>query len=295
MKTDFDLLVAFLAAALGAGILAFLLVRSLFGVKSRIGVADTTSIRFLLTPFVGWVSRRRRLNRETDEKVARYEKDILRAGGRFLGGADACEVYAARFVLPVLAMILAVVLAAILRPFAGMILLVGVVFAALLYLWPEQALRDMAEKRTNRFTRELPPALDVMCLVTQSGGDLSGAIQGVIDVTPPGPVREELCRAMGEVAIGASLAQALNHIADRIDTPDATAVFSTLAQALEMGTSVGDNLGAAAALIRKNARIRAQEKAQKAVVAMTFPLLLLILPGVFIVLFAPLVIQYVTR
>ena len=50
-----------------------------------------------------------------------------------------------------------------------------------------------------------------------------------------------------------------------------------------------------AQLMRKAARIRAQERAQKAVVAMTFPLLLLILPGVFIVLFAPLIIQYVTR
>ena len=295
MQTNLDLTVAFVAAALGAGALAFLLVRSLFDVQKKIGDSGAHSIRFLLTPFRGWATKRRGSSREVDAQVSRYEKDILRTGGAFLGGADAYEVYAARFVLPVLAMLVAIVLAALLRPFSGLILLTGAVFAALLHFWPEQALRDMAQKRTNRFTRELPPALDVMCLVTQSGGDLTGAIQGVIDVTPPGPVREELGRAMAEVAIGESLAQALNHIADRIDTPDATAVFSTLAQALEMGTSVSDNLGAAAALIRKNARIRAQEKAQKAVVAMTFPLLLLILPGVFIVLFAPLVIQYVMR
>ena len=295
MQTNLDLTVAFVAAALGAGALAFLLVRSLFDVQKRIGDSGAHSFRFLLTPFRGWAMKRRGISREVDAQVSRYEKDILRTGGRFLGGADAYEVYAARFVLPVLAMLVAFVLAALLRPFSGLILLTGAVFAALLHFWPEQALRDMAQKRTNRFTRELPPALDVMCLVTQSGGDLTGAIQGVIDVTPPGPVREELGRAMAEVAIGESLAQALNHVADRIDTPDATAVFSTLAQALEMGTSVSDNLSAAAALIRKNARIRAQEKAQKAVVAMTFPLLLLILPGVFIVLFAPLVIQYVMR
>ena len=295
MQTNLDLTVAFVAAALGAGALAFLLVRSLFDVQKKIGDSGAHSIRFLLTPFRGWAMKRRGISREVDAQVSRYEKDILRTGGLFLGGADAYEVYAARFVLPVLLMVVAIALAALLRPLSGFILLVGVAFAAMLHFWPEQALRDMAQKRTNRFTRELPPALDVMCLVTQSGGDLTGAIQGVIDVTPPGPVREELGRAMAEVAIGESLAQALNHIADRIDTPDATAVFSTLAQALEMGTSVSDNLGAAAALIRKNARIRAQEKAQKAVVAMTFPLLLLILPGVFIVLFAPLIIQYVTR
>ncbi len=295
MLKNIDLIVAFVAAAFGAGLLAFLFVRSLFGVQNTLGDASVNSIRFLLTPFRGWAMRRRAVDREVDARIARYEKDILRAGGRFLGGADAYEVYVARFILPMLAVFVTVVLAALFRNGAGLVLLFGLVFVALLHLWPEQALHDLALKRTNVFTHELPPALDVMCLVTQSGGDLSGAIQGVIEVSTPGPVREELCRAMAEVAIGESLAQALNHIADRIDTPDATAVFSTLAQALEMGTSVGDNLGAAATLIRKNARIRAQEKAQKAVVAMTFPLLLLILPGVFIVLFAPLVIQYVTR
>ena len=85
---------------------------------------------------------------------------------------------------------------------------------------------------------------------------------------------------------------ALNHVAERVGTPEATAVFTTLAQSIEMGTSVSDNLRSASELIRRQARSRAQERAQKAVVNMSFPLLLLILPGVFIVLLAPLVIQF---
>ena len=88
---------------------------------------------------------------------------------------------------------------------------------------------------------------------------------------------------------------ALNGIAARIGTNEANAVFSTLAQSIEMGTSVSENLKAAAQLMRHAARVRAQAHAQKAVVNMSFPLLLLILPGIFIVLFAPLVIQYVNR
>ena len=134
-----------------------------------------------------------------------------------------------------------------------------------------------------------------MRLVAQSGGDLGGAIRAVIEVSPPGPVRDELARALAEVAIGSSLAKALTNIAERVGTNEANAVFSTLAQSLEMGASVADNLQGAAQLIRHAARVRAQAQAQKAVVTMTFPLLLLILPGIFIVLFAPLVIQFVNR
>lgn len=105
-------------------------------------------------------------------------------------------------------------------------------------------------------------------------------------------MREELTLLRNEVAFGASLPAALNHVAERVGTPEATAVFTTLAQAMEMGTSISDNLRSAAELIRRQARNRAQERAQKAVVNMSFPLLLLILPGVFIVLLAPLVLQY---
>ena len=81
----------------------------------------------------------------------------------------------------------------------------------------------------------------------------------------------------------------------RVGTNEANAVFSTLAQSLEMGTSMADNLQSASQLIRHSARVKAQAQAQKAVVNMSFPLLLLILPGIFIVLFAPLVIQYINR
>lgn len=133
---------------------------------------------------------------------------------------------------------------------------------------------------------------DVMRLISQSGGDLFSGIVAVTQVTEPGPVREELVLLRNEVAFGTSLPAALNHVAERVGTPEATAVFTTLAQSIEMGTSVSDNLRSASELIRRQARSRAQERAQKAVVNMSFPLLLLILPGVFIVLLAPLVIQF---
>lgn len=293
---DKDLAIALITAAIGAGGLAFIIVRAVLSVRDIFSKENGEfTLRSILTPFRTWVIASAAKDRELYRTIERYEKDIVRANGRFLGGADAYEIYAARFVLPILACIIIPLFAIALQIPAGLAILVALAFAAMLYLWPEQALADLAKRRTEQFSRDLPPALDVMCLVTQSGGDLMSAVQSVIEVTPPSPVREELNRALGETAIGRSLAQALSHIADRIDTPDASAVFSTLAQSLEMGTSVADNLASAAKIIRKNARIKAQEKAQKAVVAMTFPLLLLILPGVFIVLFGPLVIQFLSR
>lgn len=296
---NIHLVISLAAAGISAGVVAYALVRSLSALRTRAdsnrASAGAMTLRQLIAPVGAFVQRRRGSDVELERKLTSYEKLIDQAGGRFLDGATAAEIFAARYVLPAVALVALPLACTVLGLPPAVAMLIAVAFAIMLYFWPEQALTDAAKTRVTRFSRDLPQILDVMRLVSQSGGDLGGAIRTAVEVSPEGPVREELSRVVGEVAIGTSLAQALNHVSERIDSSDANAVFSTMAQALEMGTEVGENLGAAAQLIRRAARTRAQEKAQKAVVAMTFPLLLLILPGVFIVLFAPMIIQFAMR
>lgn len=291
---DVNLKIGLVAASVSAMLMAFAVVRMMLSTRESLSAAGAFggSLRSLLVPFAAVVMHRRGADPELDRVLTRLERLVVQAGGRFLDGASGAEIFAARFVLPCLAIVAFATIGALLGLPVGMVMMVALIFAVLLYMWPEQALTDAAKTRVARFSRDLPPSLDVMRLISQSGGDLGSAIRTVVEVSPDGPVREELARAVAEVAIGTSLSAALNRVAERIDSPDANAVFSTMAQALEMGTSVSENLGAASALIRKAQRTRAQERAQKAVVTMTFPLLLLILPGVFIVLFAPMLIQF---
>lgn len=287
-------IIACVFAALSAGTLGYMIVKSLLSTGEESAEAGA-GIHALLALPAALIARRRALDIELSRKLDSLEALRVQAGGRFLEGASAAEIFAARFVFPLLALVFFLTVGALLRLPPGLVLVLALFFAVMLYAWPETALRSMAEQRSLRFVHDLPMALDVMRLVTQSGGDLQSAIRSVVEVIGPSPVREELVRAMNEVSIGTSLPQALNHIGERVATQEANAVFTTLSQSLEMGTSVSENLGGASELIRHGQRIKAQTKAQKAVVAMTFPLLLLILPGIFIVLFAPLVIQFMNR
>jgi tight adherence protein C len=290
-----DIVIALVCTAVSAMALAFFIVRGLLRSATGGAVRTGSSLRSLLAPLALFVERRRGHDPELNRTLERFERLVVRSNGRFLEGATAAEVFAARFVLPLLAFAVLVPLCLLLRISGGMAFIVAALFAVMLYAYPESGLKAAAEERTRRFTRDLPGSLDVMRLVAQSGGDLLSAIRAVIDVMPDGPVREELARVVGEVTIGTSLAAALNNVAMRVGTNEANAVFSTLAQSLEMGTSVAENLQGASQLIRHAARVKAQAQAQKAVVNMSFPLLLLILPGIFIVLFAPLVIQFINR
>ncbi len=289
-----DLLLGLGAGALAAALLAHAAVRALL--RARAGIAEAGASRPALGQLLAFlalfVERRRGLDAGLDRRLAELDALVRQAGGTFLGGATGAEVFVARWAFPALSTL---ALLAVLPPLGAPVWLTAAaaaLFGAMLWAWPENGLRDAAAKRTRRFVRQLPAALDVMRLISQSGGDLFSGIVAVTQTAEPGPVREELQTLRNEVAFGASLPEALNHVAERVGTPEATAVFTTLAQALEMGTSIAENLRSTAELIRRQARNRAQERAQKAVVNMSFPLLLLILPGVFIVLLAPLVLQF---
>ncbi len=289
-----DIVIALACTAVSAMALVFLFVRGVLGTAGDVKQSGS-SLRAILAPIALFIEHRRGRDQELNRTLERLEKLVVQSGGRFMDGATAGEVFAARFVLPLATFAVIMPLGAMLRLPGGLAFMGAVFFAVLMYAYPESGLKAAAEERTRRFTRDLPGALDVMRLVAQSGGDLLSAIRAVIDVMPGGPVRDELSRVVAEVTIGTSLAAALNNVAARIGTNEANAVFSTLAQSLEMGTSVAENLQSAAQLIRHAARVKAQTQAQKAVVNMSFPLLLLILPGIFIVLFAPLVIQFINR
>ena len=289
-----DIVIALVCAAVSAMALAFIFVRGVLGTAGGVKQSGS-SLRTILAPIALFIEHRRGRDQELNRTLERLEKLVVQSGGRLMEGATAGEVFAARFVLPLATFAVILLFGALLRLSGGLVLMASVFFAVLMYAYPESGLKAAAEERTRRFTRDLPGALDVMRLVAQSGGDLLSAIRTVIDVMPGGPVRDQFSRVVAEVTIGTSLATALNNVAARIGTNEANAVFSTLAQSLEMGTSVAENLQGAAQLIRHAARVKAQTQAQKAVVNMSFPLLLLILPGIFIVLFAPLVIQFINR
>jgi len=294
MTMNIDYLIGTGGVALATALVVYALVKGLMATHEKLSEKSDSLLHQILIPLGAVLARRRHQEPELDKTLTRLEKYVRQSAGAFLDGATAEELFAARFVFPAGAAVILTSIGVLLRIPAGWLVIAVLAFGGMLYVWPEQAVADFARKRTGRFTLDLPQVLDVMSLVSESGGDLYSAIRTAVEVSPSGPVRDELMRALGEVAIGTSLSRALNNIAERVGTQDAAAVFSTMAQALEMGTSVGENLTQASAIIRTDARTRAQEKAQKAVVAMTFPLLLLILPGVFIVLFAPMIIQYVS-
>jgi tight adherence protein B len=130
----------------------------------------------------------------------------------------------------------------------------GVILGVML---PRIYLVVRAHRRKKAFEAQLAEAIDLLVGALRAGYGFLQAIEAVTrDIDDP--MREELQRAVEEIALGISPADALAAINDRIDSYD----FGLLATAISVQRSVGGNLAEVleniANTVRERRRIRAE-------------------------------------
>ncbi len=102
-----------------------------------------------------------------------------------------------------------------------------------------------------------------------------------------GPLAEELVRTLQDIGVGQPRREAYLALADRAAVPDLRRFIRAVVQADAYGVSIADVLRTQAAEMRLKRRQRAEEKAMQIPVKVIFPLILCILPTLFIVLLGP--------
>jgi tight adherence protein C len=155
---------------------------------------------------------------------------------------------------------------------------------------PFMVLRRIAKNRQNEIWKSLPNALDLMTTCVEAGLSLDFALQRV-GSRYKGPLSEEIQRTLREVGLGKPRREALVDMAERIGLPDLMTFVNSIVQAEALGTSVGQVLRVQAAQMRTRRRQRAEHVARQAPVKMVFPLVLFLMPSLFIVTIGPVVIN----
>ena len=154
-------------------------------------------------------------------------------------------------------------------------------------------MRDMIKKRHLEIGRAMPFNLDLLTLSVEAGLDFGGAVATVVDRGLPGALTEELGIMLREIRMGKTREEALRNMADRVSFPPLTQFVSNLVQADRMGTSLGKILRIQASQLRIARTQRAEKLANEAPVKMLFPLIFCIFPTVFMILFGPIVYQFI--
>jgi tight adherence protein C len=169
-------------------------------------------------------------------------------------------------------------------------LLIRVLTVALLafvgFLAPDTLLNRRVEERQREILRTLSDTLDLLTISVEAGLSLNAAIAQVVQ-NVPGVLSAEFARMLQEIQLGVPRADAFRNLAERTDVEELNAFALAMIQADVFGVSIASVLRTQAQQLRIKRRQRAEQKAQQTPVKIVFPLILCILPALFIVIVGP--------
>lgn len=166
----------------------------------------------------------------------------------------------------------------------------ALVIPVVLHFFPEIRLDSMAQDRMKAVGRALPDTMDQMSIAVQAGLGFDAAMIRVAR-NGTGPLAQELMRTLQDIQVGQTRRAAYEDLMERTPDPDLRRFMRTVVQAETYGLALGDVLRTQADEMRVKRRQRAEERAMKIPVLVILPLMLFILPVIFIMVLGPAVVN----
>ncbi|MCM3484465.1 type II secretion system F family protein [Kocuria rosea] len=172
----------------------------------------------------------------------------------------------------------------------GMIVLMVAVLVPVSYFVPELLLYSRGTERQKAIGLELADTLDQMMIAVEAGLGFESAMARA-GHNGKGPLAEELVRTLQEMRVGIPRRDAYLALEQRTDVPDLRMFTRAVIQADAYGISISAVLRTQANEMRVKRRQRAEEAAQKIPTKILIPLMLFILPVLFLTVLGPTVLN----
>jgi tight adherence protein C len=229
------------------------------------------------------------------EEARKTSEMLSQAGWR---SRDALVIYVGmRLAMPFIGGIVTFILLWVLWPDAPslkklMIMLLGVIGIGFA---PVFGLKQAIKRRQKHLTKQLPDALDLLVICCEAGLSLDAALNRVareLGFAAP-HLADEIGLTAVELGFLPNRRQALQNLAKRTNLPSIRGVTNTLIQTERYGTPLAHSLRVLSAEFREERMLKAEEKAHKLPAILTVPMIVFILPCLFVVLLGPAIIQVI--
>ncbi len=147
------------------------------------------------------------------------------------------------------------------------------------------------ELRKERIFEELPYVVDLLSLAIEAGLDFRRAVERLVQFSDDTPLVQELRIFLQDLELGASVEDALQKMAERVDILAFFSFVEALIQATRMGVDITPTLHAQAEQMRVTRFQQLEKKANETPVLLLLPTVLCIFPPILIILLTPAVIN----
>jgi tight adherence protein C len=163
------------------------------------------------------------------------------------------------------------------------------------FVGPDIFVKNAADKRKKAMQKGLPDALDLLVICAEAGLSLDAALTRVArEIGPSAPeLADEFGLASVELGFLPERRQALENLNQRTNMASIRGVVNTLLQTEKYGTPLAQSLRVLAAEFRTERLTRAEEKAARLPAILTVPMIIFILPPLFVVLIGPAILRTV--
>jgi tight adherence protein C len=157
------------------------------------------------------------------------------------------------------------------------------------YKGPDIFIQNLITKRTDAIRKGLPDALDLLVICAEAGLTVDAAFARVArEFGRAFPeLGDEFTLTSIELSFLTERRQAFENLAYRVNLDSVRGVVTTMIQTERYGTPLASALRVLSAEFRNERMMRAEEKAARLPAIMTVPLILFILPVLFVVILGP--------
>jgi tight adherence protein C len=214
----------------------------------------------------------------------RLTRKLILAGSP--AGWDAERVLAFKIIGSVVGFVAALILLRLVDLSAFLQIVVIALLTFVGFILPDTRLNSAVEDRKREILRTLSDTLDLLTISVEAGLSLNAAIAQVVR-NVPGVLSSEFARMLQEIQLGVPRSDAFRHLAERTDVEELNAFALAMVQADVFGVSIASVLRTQAQQLRVKRRQAIEAKAQQTPVKIVFPLIVCVLPSLFVVIVGP--------
>ncbi len=168
-------------------------------------------------------------------------------------------------------------------------LTISIIALYLVYKLPEMQLKKEIKIRQKEFMKYLPDAVDLLAICVQAGLGLDAAFEKVAEEfsLTSKTVSVEFSRLNKDILSGLNREDAYKNLILRNKNQELQSFVALLIQTDRLGTSITQSLKAFCDSMRTRKQQRIEELSQQASTKMTIPMVLCMLPSIFIIIMYP--------